>query len=397
MSRARVLWLLLPASLLAGCLMSRLQISDGAAAGGASSGSAGENTAGKSGAGTGGDGGTDSNNNTSGDAGAPQSGGANGGNTSAGAANGGGVQGGASNGGTSGSPTGGTGNTAGSSAGSAGAPVTPLAPFGPPPEDKVATVEIGVRNNCPTPVWVHTIGGGVVLTPDDKQLMHGDIQWYDAPKSWSGALSFYGAAAHAKYLDRAQISLNPTNDTFIYSIVYVDGLGIPMELIGSGSGMDCKRVGCYVTAAQVASGCPSGLFDGSRCLSAGEYCKIAANAGIAVCTALAGEITKCTGKTGCQGASGESTSSAYNCSGFFTTNPKWCAALNRGMVDDPDSTDISKYYKSAPSNPYAKWVHGVCPGIYAFAYDDYPAGAEESGDHTCVGGKYVELTLCPTG
>jgi hypothetical protein len=38
-----------------------------------------------------------------------------------------------------------------------------------------------------------------------------------------------------------------------------------------------------------------------------------------------------------------------------------------------------------------------CPGIYAFAYDDYPAAGGESGFHACTGGKQMEITFCPAG
>jgi hypothetical protein len=66
------------------------------------------------------------------------------------------------------------------------------------------------------------------------------------------------------------------------------------------------------------------------------------------------------------------------------------------MLDDPDNGDISLYYKTPPFNTYAWWVHGVCPGIYAFPYDDY-GKSNESGFHSCTGGTQLNITFCPSG
>jgi hypothetical protein len=67
------------------------------------------------------------------------------------------------------------------------------------------------------------------------------------------------------------------------------------------------------------------------------------------------------------------------------------------MLDDPDSTDLAAYYQNEPYNTYSQWVHQVCPGIYAFAYDDYPSNAGESGFHACRAGKELRVTFCPAG
>ena len=50
------------------------------------------------------------------------------------------------------------------------------------------------------------------------------------------------------------------------------------------------------------------------------------------------------------------------------------------MLDDPDNGDASLYYQSPPFNSYSQWVHAVCPGIYAFPYDDY-CKSNQSGFH----------------
>ena len=66
------------------------------------------------------------------------------------------------------------------------------------------------------------------------------------------------------------------------------------------------------------------------------------------------------------------------------------------MLDDPDNGDISLYYQNAPYNPYSKWVHAVCPGIYSFPYDDY-GKTNESGFHACSGGTQLDVNFCPGG
>src|SRR6187402_1946590 len=114
-----------------------------------------------------------------GSAGAVVAGGApNAGSSSGGAAGHSGVAG-AAQGGASGagSSAGGAAPTAGS--GSVG--------FGGAPTDKPDTIEVGVRNNCAFPIWIHSEGNGGVLGPDDQKLETKATVWYDAPKSWSAA------------------------------------------------------------------------------------------------------------------------------------------------------------------------------------------------------------------
>jgi hypothetical protein len=397
----RATWLVLPPLFLASCLLSRFQVSkdgvagsagtpsagsDNAAAGSADAGHGGKN-GGKAGAGFGGSSVGDAG---SGDAGGVAQGGSDGGAPSGGSGAG-------ATGGTSGGGTSGGGTSGGGTSGAAGA--GPLPPFGPAPVDKTTTVEVGVRNNCAFPIWVHGTTT-LAFTPDDQKLLKGDIVWYDAPKQSGGHAEFYGTGPRVALLDAVNLNFLSTNDQLIYSIDYISAMGLPIEVISRGTGADCKRVGCYIPNAQIMTGCPAGLFDGTRCLSAGTFCRNAANSGNALCKALDSQIAYCAAnKTGCQGASGDTTAHAYDCSAgsFFGMNPKWCAALNRGTVDTPDSSDISLFYKTAPYNVYSKWIHGACPGIYAFAFDDYPAGAEESGEHACLTGKEIDITLCPAG
>ena len=295
---------------------------------------------------------------------------------------------------TAGSGTAGSVSSAGQGTGGAG---TPLPPFGPAPVDKPDTVEVGVRNNCPFPIWIHAQGKQATLMPDYKQLQKGDLIWYDAPKQWEAArITAYGDEAHKDELDKVEMTFVADNDVLNYNVTYVDWVTLPMEMIARGTG-DCKKVGCYVPEAGVLAGCPDGLLDGKRCQAARTYCFGGNNDDQPYCHALDAQVQSCATQAGCEAAADDNTANAYACDKFFGTSPKWCAAVNRGMLDDPDNKDTKAYYQKAPYNTYSKWVHQVCPGIYAFAYDDYPPNAEESGFHACNGGKELEITFCPAG
>lgn len=276
-----------------------------------------------------------------------------------------------------------------------------MPPLGPAPQDKPGTVEIGVRNNCPFPIWIHGQGNGGTLMPDDKQLAKGDVVWYDAPANWSAArITAYGEGARKGELDKVEMTLVANNSVLNYNVTYVDWVGLPVEVVGRGSGADCKTAACYLPEEKLLSGCPDGLLSGKRCLAARSFCLDGANKNAAYCHKLDDEIKRCAQtKPGCEGAANASTGDVYACSSgtFFGGSPKWCAALNRGMIDDPEATDLSKFYKHDPYNTYSKWVHEVCPGIYAFAYDDYPSSIGESGFHACTGGKEMDITFCPGG
>jgi hypothetical protein len=132
-------------------------------------------------------------------------------------------------------------------------------------------------------------------------------------------------------------------------------------------------------------------------VSAGSYCLNGANQSKPYCHALDSAIAQCATKPGCT-PGGATTVDAYACrnGSFFSGSPKWCAAVNRGMVADPDNPSTALYYQTTPYNTYAKWVHGMCPGIYAFPYDDY-GHANESGFHSCIGGRQLNITFCPSG
>jgi hypothetical protein len=257
---------------------------------------------------------------------------------------------------------------------------------------------VHVLNGCSFDLWLHAEGKEAVLTPDNAHLTPGAAQDYIAPDNWTAArVTAYPSAPPTDAIDKVEITI--ANRIVNYNITYVDWLGLPIEMRSYGTGPDCKVVGCYVPEGDVLGGCPNGLLSGKKCLSAGNYCSNAANQGSAYCHALDAKIAQCAQDpkyTGCAGAQGATTPQAYGCSGFFGANNKWCAALNRGMLDNPDSQDATLYYKNAPFNTYAQWVHTVCPGIYAFPYDDY-GNPNESGFHACSGATELNVTFCPAG
>ncbi|MCA9674865.1 MAG: hypothetical protein KC464_07490, partial [Myxococcales bacterium] len=141
-------------------------------------------------------------------------------------------------------------------------------------------------------------------------------------------------------------------------------------------------------------GCPAELRAGDRCDSARSHCLDPGHQGSAYCHALDADIARCVADVaGCGAYAGATTPEAYACSGVLSEEPRLCAALNRGMLDAPDDTDESHYYVHDPHNTYAAWVHGVCPGIYAFSYDDWLG---HGGFRACRGTE-LRVTFCPAG
>jgi hypothetical protein len=337
----------------------------------------------------------------SGTGGGDASGGNNTGGNNAGGNNAGGSN---SAGGNSGSGGGASnaGGNAGTASGGHGGSSKP--PYDAHRDPNAPGILIHVENDCPFDLWIHGAGKGAVLDPDNKRLGTGESQDYTAPDEWSAArVTAYGAAPDAQgrpqqEFDKVEMTLG--KKIINYNITYVDWLGLPVEMLALGSGADCKSVGCYIPVDDVSKRCPDGLLSGKKCRSAGSYCADGGNQSSAFCHALDAQIAKCAGDAQhypeCGGAAGATTGQVYGCAGFFGGSPKWCAALNRGMLDAPDNGTISEYYTHPPFNTYSQWVHSVCPGIYAFPYDDY-GKTNESGFHACGGGRQLNITFCPSG
>jgi hypothetical protein len=69
------------------------------------------------------------------------------------------------------------------------------------------------------------------------------------------------------------------------------------------------------------------------------------------------------------------TSDIFGCAGILAADPGRCAALNRHVIDRPQSdwSTPSLYYQAAPANYYAKFWHdhAINKLAYGFPYDDY--------------------------
>ena len=266
---------------------------------------------------------------------------------------------------------------------------------------------VQVTNSCPVDVWIRGAGKEGLLAPDNVHLVPGASQQYNAPLTWSAARIYaYLQAPDSGGNPQGQndkIEMNFGNSGGVESIntdvTYVDWLALPSRIQAIGSGGDCTTVGCQVPYAQVLNGCPKSLLTGHECLSAGAYCSNPSNSGDPFCHALDPQVSACaTRYTDCAQAAGATTADVYSCAGtFFSQSPEYCAALNRGVLDQPGAgTPASSFYAAPPFNEYAAWVHRTCPGIYAFPYDDY-GSSNQSSDHTCAGATQLNITFCPGG
>ena len=264
----------------------------------------------------------------------------------------------------------------------------------PPGPDVADGVSLRVRNLCSTSLWIHGEAIQGVLTPDNVQLEPGAIQNYAAPRAWTGGrVTAFRTGPGAGEIEKAEVTfddLGAAGTRLNYNITYVDWVGLPVQVVGVGGNCNAAShtTGCTVPTSEIASSCPEDfLLDGGRCMSSRSYCLSAENQGSAFCHALDGAIAAC---TACAPAT---TPEVYACSGPYATEPRLCAALNRGMTHDPDTPDASQYYLSPPYNTYAKWVHDLCPGVYAFSYDDWLG---QGGFRSCVGDE-LRITFCPEG
>lgn len=288
------------------------------------------------------------------------------------------------------------------------------------------TVPVVVTNNCPFNLNVVLSGVGDVSLEKDgagnklfRNLGTGASYTYYPPSSYpSGRVSAYRtlpSPTSPRELEKAEFTLGLDGrggQNIYYNLTYVDHLGLPMRISTVGSSAGCQMVQCnrsYASVtASIAGACPDGLRysmgGGTICLAPRSFCIDGEYASDprrgSVCSRLDGEIARCASRwPGQCNPGGARSGEVYACSGgFFATSAKWCAAITRGMVDDPDSTDVSRYYNTGrPYNPYARWIHEQCGAVYSFAYDDYPMAAGQAGYFECNGARELGVTFCPAG
>lgn len=252
---------------------------------------------------------------------------------------------------------------------------------------------VRVKNGCSFPIWVHAASapdqGNVVLTPDDASLSPGAYRDYLAPNTWPSArVTAYGTGPRSGELEKAEMTFG--GGVLNYNITYVDWVGLPLEITAAGGSCNAAAhtTGCYAKQDSLTNTCPEGfLREGKKCLSARTYCANPNNQSNPYCHALDGAIANCAS------CAKDSTTNVYMCAGLYANDPRWCAALNRGMVSAPDDPNPARYYVNPPYNTYSKWVHQVCPDIYAFPYDDW---LSHGGFRSCSGDE-VRVTFCPKG
>jgi hypothetical protein len=281
-------------------------------------------------------------------------------------------------------------NGGGDNGGGGGGEPAPDFPAGP----GAAGVSLRVRNLCNFPLYIGGAGQGFTLSPDRKLLQKGEIANYDVPKTWVAArVNAFRNESEAEPRDKVELTLSIDGqgaNHAAYNVTYVDWLGLPVEMsaIAESCAQGTSVVGCYAPVSEVLQGCPQGfLLSNDRCLSPRSYC-LAGHQNEPYCRQLDQAIASC---AECPKGT---TTEAFACSGPFANEPRMCAALNRGTVDQPDNPDPSIRYKKPPFNDYSQWVHDVCPGIYAFPYDDR---FDDGGFRDCKQAREVRITFCPGG
>ena len=279
--------------------------------------------------------------------------------------------------------SGGTGGMAVGGSGNGGAAPVPDWSTLPAPGNGM---RVRVRSFCEGSLWLHLANNASTLLPDDVQLANGREQAYIAPSDWPAArIAAFGTGPRKDLLDKIDLSI--AAGSAYYSLQYLDGFGLPMQVGGVGGNCTALQTKtCNAHQSDVAT-CPEDfLKQGARCLSASVHCQVPANQVTPYCHAFDSAIAAC---SGCPGGS---TPEVYAGSGPYSTQPKFGAALNRGMLAEPDSTDASKFYKQPPYNSYAKWLLTLCPDVLAFPNDSY--GKSGVVYPNCSASE-LRITFCP--
>jgi hypothetical protein len=256
-----------------------------------------------------------------------------------------------------------------------------------------------VTNSCPFAITARASSSYGLLDPGNVQIDSGRTFTFQLPNPFPAA-SVNGCRLDPDNGSCEHVAVNVTDDgTIFYNTSDVDKFVMPIEAWAVGAGSGCRAAGCYTPMATALDGCPAVLARPTECISARSFCANVANQGNAYCTALDGKVVECQTRYPGQCTPGkDSTPEVYSCTGFFATSGgKWCSALNRGMLADPNNTDSRLYYKQAPFNTYAQWFHSKCRQGYAFATEGYPSGAGQTTYRVCSQPTEMRITFCPSG
>lgn len=313
-------------------------------------------------------------------------------------------------------------------------PASPTRTVIPAPTfDDCATPQcFNVGNTCQFPIWINAVNNPlapelpVTLTPNNQKLNPGEKIQLEVPAVWTAG------RVNAHYVDPVA---NPGNSSFDKIEVTVGAVAGQMNFdktavdwislgstLSAGPGASCDNnqsvTGCAISTEEIVTNCPSGtdydLYDFStgRCLSAGTFCSDPVNQSKSVCHLLDSTVAECSDIANiglypnCNNSTlttppSNTTPNVYSCSGYFDSQPgqtpshdlgnRYCAGLNRGVLNNLDTTDSSLFYQIPASNPYAKWIHQNCPNTYSFSFDDYNG---QSGDRNCTTNR-LDILFCP--
>lgn len=209
------------------------------------------------------------------------------------------------------------------------------------------------------------------------------------------------------------------------NISFVDTLSNMTVRIEAPGGRDCSNSGhaiAYFTTLKEGNDffwigndkkkrkCPTGIVENGEfraCLSANKYCTDAAhgNPSDPMCGKLDRIIRTCADSyADCAAAGGATTVDVYGCSGSFFSSPsrydpegkKYCAAINRGILEKAENQKTKDFYPDDGTfNDYAAFVHAVTGSIFAFSYDDYPDGLNQGGYVNCRESTQYVVEFCP--
>lgn len=301
-------------------------------------------------------------------------------------------------GGTSGTNAG-TGGSSGSSGETCGAydRDEPIGGWDPKPAECGPNC-MRVRNHCPFPLWIKT-----GLSPDNEKLEPGGVINVATPAEWISkrVTAYKGGPEGGGGVDTDKVEMNFSKGEVGYNVTYVDWVALPSEILAVGGNCNpsAHKIGCYVPQSEVLDGCPDEeLRSGDKCIAPRSFCMNPANHSKELCKRLDPAIQECIEKgLGCPAMNGDpsatGTPAVYGCNTdtAYASDAKLCAALNRGMLSDPDLKDRDAFYKNPPYNTYSAWMQCLCPGIYTFSYDDVH---EQGGFRSCSGNE-LRITWCP--
>jgi hypothetical protein len=199
------------------------------------------------------------------------------------------------------------------------------------------------------------------------------------------------------YRDKVEINLCQTSPVrFCYNPTAVDYYGLPV-FIGPTSNANCLSVSATGTGSQSVSSVRTNCITNfvstppfGVCQSPQEACP--SNPTLPICSALDPTLQQCISDGICP--SGSTSLQVYGCSSWFSSQPGYCASLNRGVYPSLSQNDSSQFYLKVPFNNYSAVIHTKGANEYGFPYDDYE-GDGTSGYRECTT-NMLTVHWCPS-